>query len=246
MNILIDIGNTRIKWCVDNDGILSTGKAIEHHGNQFLEQIKQDWVKQVSADSLAIASVGSKQILSQLIELAKQIWPDIKVLIAKSSASAFSVFNAYQQAGQLGVDRWLGLIALQHYYPGNNCIVSCGTAITLDCLDDRGQHLGGLISPGLQLMKHSLFKETSGLSYTNQHYPVALADSTESAIYTGTLYATTGLIEKAVKNFCLCEKLVLTGGDAQMIAQHLALKTIIEPDFVLKGLSLYCKEGRES
>ncbi|MCF6204829.1 MAG: type III pantothenate kinase [Methylococcaceae bacterium] len=134
----------------------------------------------------------------------------------------------------------MGLIALRHYYPGNNCIVGCGTAITIDSLDKGGHHLGGLISPGVQLMKQSLFQGTENLSFIEQKYPVGLSNATESAIFSGILYAATGLIEKSIKNLCMCDTLILTGGDAELLATYLDLKSIVEPDFVLKGLSLYC------
>ena len=239
MNVLVDIGNTRIKWCMDENGSIGTVHAIEHK-KEFIGQIEQNWLNQNTPELLAISSVANKEIYTQIVELAKKLWPEIKVVIAKTSASFGLVSNAYQQADRLGIDRWLGLIALHHYYPGNSCIISCGTAITVDYLNKKGQHLGGMISPGLQLMRKSLCKGASDLPYIDQHYPVAPADSTESAIYAGTIFAATGLIEKSINKFEHCKKIVLTGGDAQVIAQHLAVKSIIETDFVLKGLSLYC------
>ena len=240
MKILVDIGNTRIKWCTDEKGFIGTVQAIEHT-KEFIDPIEQNWLSQNSPDLLAISSVVNRDISTKLVDLAKKLWPEIKVVIAKSTASFGHLSNAYQQADQLGIDRWLELIALYHYYPGNCCIISCGTAITVDCLNEKGRHLGGVISPGLQLMRKSLFKGTSDLPYIDQDYPVALSDSTESAIYAGTIFAATGLIEKSIKKFEQCKKLVLTGGDAQVIAQHLSVKSIIETDFVLKGLSLYCQ-----
>lgn len=242
MNILVDIGNTRIKWCRDENGLFGTVQAIGYKEKDFIASIEQIWLSQPIPDFLAISSVGNENISSQIIQLAKRLWSGIKVSVAKSSASAFSVINAYQQPERLGIDRWLTLIALRRYHPGNCCIISCGTAITADCLDEKGLHLGGIIGPGLQSMRQSLFKGTALLPYIDQHYPVALADSTESAIYTGTLFAAVGLIEKLVSHFRHCEKFILTGGDAEIIAQHLNLVVILEQDFVLKGLSLYCDE----
>jgi type III pantothenate kinase len=241
MKILVDIGNTRIKWCTDNNGVLSTGKAIEYKSQPFIEQLESEWAALGEVELMVISSVGANEIVAKLSQLAKKISPKMELLFAKTSASGFSVINSYKQPERLGVERWLGLIALRHFYPGNACIVDCGTAITMDWLDDTGRHLGGVISPGLQLMKQSLFKETSALSKVNQHFPVTLAQSTEPAIYAGTLLAATGLIEKSLNKFHLCETLVLTGGDALQIAEQLALKAIIEPDFILKGLSLYCR-----
>ena len=116
-----------------------------------------------------------------------------------------------------------------------------GTAITIDCLNSHGQHLGGLIAPGLQLMKQSLEQGTKDLSFSKNHYLAGLADSTESAIYTGTLYSAAGLIEKTINDLCPCQTIILTGGDAELLAKHMAIDSTIEPDIVLKGLSLFCR-----
>lgn len=241
MKILIDVGNTRIKWCIEKNSVLEKGQAIEHKEVEFIGRLKQAWDMLDAPEILAISSVSHKQLTEQLIDLAKAFWPQTKVIIARSLDDGFSVTNAYQQADKLGVDRWLGLIALRHYFPGNSCVVDCGTAITIDVLNEQGQHLGGVISPGLQLMKHALFKGTENLYSIDRKFSAGLSDFTESAIYSGTLFAATGLIEKVLTNYCSCQTIVLTGGDAILLSQHLNFEFIIEPDFIFKGLSLYCK-----
>ena len=244
MKLLIDIGNTRIKWCSDNNGDLKTGFAIDYKQSGFIHDLRLRWLKLDPPQQLAISSVSESQTARQIIDLAKTIWPDIEIIIAKSQEQGFSVINAYQQPDKLGVDRWLGLIALRKFYPGNSCIVDCGTAITIDCLNNHGQHLGGLISPGLRLMKQSLYQGAENLSFSNKHYETGLSGFTEAAIYSGTLYAAVGLIEKSINNLCSCQTVVMTGGDAELIAKHLEFESIIEPDFVMKGLSLFCRGGK--
>ncbi|MCK5829353.1 MAG: type III pantothenate kinase [Methylococcales bacterium] len=247
MNLLIDIGNTRIKWCINNNRIVNGVQAIDYKKNNFIKKLQISWIQLVTPPQvIAISSVSAHQVSLQIIELAKKNWPEIKVVMAKSSFQALSVTNAYSQPEKLGVDRWLGLIALQFYYPGNSCIVDCGTAITIDFLDEKGLHLGGLISPGLQLMKRSLSFGTEDLSYIGQSHSVGLSNATESAIFSGTLYAAAGLIEKTIGNICMSNTLVLTGGDAKLLANTINLKSIIEPDFVLKGLSLYCEGEKQA
>jgi len=240
MKVLVDIGNTRIKWAVDGGEKLNLGLAIEHQQADFIKQLKHDWLQLSPPDLVAVSSVSNKHVTEQIIALAESLWPNIFVIIAKSTEQGFSVRNAYPQANKLGVDRWLGLIALQHYYPGNSCVVDCGTAITLDVLNKQGQHLGGLISPGLKLMRRSLFVGAENLSQVEQTFTVGLSNYTEAAIYSGTLYSAAGLIEKSINEFCNnCEIIVLTGGDAKILSQHLNCQTVIEPGFILKGLSIY-------
>lgn len=246
MNLLIDIGNSRIKWCFEQNGIIQTSFAINYKKNSFIKTLENSWVQvDKPPQKIAISSVTAQQISEQIIELAKKKWPKIQILIAKSSAYALSVTNAYSQPNKLGIDRWLTLIALHHYYPGNSCIVDCGTAITIDFLDKKGQHLGGVISPGLELMKHSLSKGTEDLLFDDDNQMVGISKATAPAIFSGTLFAAAGLIEKTIGKFCMCDVLVLTGGDAKLLANNINLESIIDPDFVLKGLSLYCRGDKQ-
>lgn len=246
MILLVDIGNTRLKWGLDEQGEVTSGTAIEHKKSEFAHTLEQQWHALSAPVTLAISSVSAKPIEHQVIAIAQRLWPDIKVVIAQTSAQAFSLSNAYTEPEKLGIDRWLNLIALQHYYPGNSAVVDCGTAITIDCINHQGQHLGGLISPGIQLMKQALYQNTAALTLNAEHYSAALSRTTESAIYSGTLYAAAGLIEKTMKELCHSQIGVLTGGDAHLLAAYLKVDCIIDVDFVLKGLSLYCQQTEKS
>jgi len=239
MKLLIDIGNTRIKWALEEGEIIKNSIAIEHNKTDFISLIRQAWAEIERPKKIVISCVSRKEIANQLVSVAESIWIDVHVIVAKSSARKCSINNAYKYADKLGVDRWLALIALHHYYPGNGIIVDCGTAITIDVLNEQGQHLGGMISPGLQLMKHSLFQGTEDLSNVDQAFSVGLSNNTESAIYSGTIFAAVGLIEKVLRDYEGCETFVLTGGDAELLSQYFNCKVMLEPDFVLKGLSLY-------
>jgi len=241
MSLLIDIGNTRIKWALEEDDIIKNSIAIEHNKTDYISLIRQAWVEIERPKKIVVSCVSRKEILNQLIAVAENIWSDINIIVAKSSASKCSISNAYKYANKLGVDRWLALIALHHYYQGDSVVVDCGTAITIDVLNEQGQHLGGMISPGLQLMKHSLFQGTEDLSIVDQAFSVGLSNNTESAVYSGTIFSAVGLIDKVVNDYTDCQTLVLTGGDAELLSQYLNCKVVLEPDFVLKGLSLYSR-----
>lgn len=239
MNLLVDVGNTRIKWGLDDEGKLIIGAAVVHKQSGFCQALTQQWQALKSPIKMVFAASANVHTCRQIIAVAQTLWPKITITNAESSAYAFSVSNAYPQPEKMGVDRWLNLIALHHHYRGNNCVVDCGTAITIDCINDSGQHLGGLIGVGIHLMQQTLYAHTNMSPMRVESCPVALANNTESAIYSGALYASSGLIEKTLNDLCMCDTVVLTGGDAPLIAPYLKMNCVIDVDFVLKGLLIY-------
>jgi len=237
MNLLIDMGNTRLKWGVGNNLDFVPGLAIDN-AKINRDSLFRLWQSLAPPIQLAISCVSANQLLTIVLSVAKELWPTVNVNLAKSTAHAFGVSNAYQEPEKLGVDRWLCLLAGYNTYQKALCIVDCGTAITVDMVDVAGNHLGGLISPGLRLMKESLAKGTEKLGLNESIYPYGLANFTEAAIHNGTLSASCGFIEFALKSQPDDLQLLLTGGDCEAIARHLSRPALIEPDLVLRGLSL--------
>ncbi len=243
MDILLDIGNSRIKWCASQGQGLGKVESLIHQHGDFLLDLQQQWSKQPRPETVLIASVANQQRVEQLIELSRSLWPDVEIRKAYAKAQYQTMHNAYLEPEKLGIDRWLALIALYHAYPQNSIVVDCGTAITLDMLDDQGQHGGGMICPGIRLMKQSLCQETAKLSDFQQTYAVQASRSTSAAMYSGVLLAAAGLIEKTLAQYGNIEKLVMTGGDAELIAEHLNCEYIIHPGFVLTGLLWYGQDN---
>lgn len=242
MNLLIDMGNTRLKWGVSNNLCIPPGLPISNtqiNRNTLI----QLWQNVTLPDQVAISCVSARQLFDLVSSVAYELWPGISIILAKSAATAFGICNAYQQPEKLGVDRWLCLLAAYYSYRKALCIVDCGTAITVDVIDASGKHLGGMISPGLRLMKESLALGTENLKANEATFPFGLAKSTDAAIYNGTLSAACGLIELVLQNYPGPLQLLLTGGDAEIIATHLSRPAIIDPDLVLRGLALTLKKS---
>lgn len=237
MNLLVDIGNTRLKWGVVTEDVLNAGEPLVHQGLSR-QDLRVVWQSIGTPERMAIACVSAKPLLEQVCSVAEVLWPGIEIVHAQSEAYACGVYNAYPQPEKLGVDRWLALLAVRRHYPQAVCVVDCGTAITLDMMDAMGRHQGGMICPGLSLMKNSLCRGTENLQLSEAHYPVGLADFTEAAIYSGTLSAATGLIEHVLARQPEQTQLILTGGDAELIARQLAFKAVIDTDLVLRGLAM--------
>ena len=240
MKLLMDIGNSRLKWTVENKGCLRRVESLDYRQDDFLSKLTQQWQAGVSPTQIAIASVSGKPILNTLTDFCKNLWPDVVPIVPISSACAFGVTSAYQAPEKLGVDRWLALIAAHRHYVGDICVIDCGTAITVDALQSDGKHLGGLICPGLIMMKKSLASNTADLSFNAQTGQTGLAAETSAAIANGVLTAVLGLINQVMQGFNNHYQLVLTGGDAEIVAQSLAMPSILDRELVLKGLSIYC------
>lgn len=242
MNLLIDIGNTRLKWAIDSQSELTMGSPFltDTITRTLLRQIWQDLPQ---PRHIAIACVTSNRILETAVLAMTELWPGTTVIQSKTERQRLGITNAYPEYEKLGVDRWLSLIAAYQRHNQALCVVGCCTALTLDILDEFGKHLGGVISPGLHLMKEALANKTEQLFLPENSFPFGLAQSTEAAIYNGTLAAACGFIERILKNQQSDLQLVLTGGDAETIAAYLTRPALIDADLVLRGLALTLKES---
>ncbi|MSP27026.1 MAG: type III pantothenate kinase [Methylococcales bacterium] len=237
MSLLIDMGNTRLKWTVLENGDFMTGQPLL---NTQLNQsvLLNAWQALTPPKQVVIGCVTATQSLDLVTAVTLALWSDIEISRVSSQAYTFGITNAYTPPEKLGVDRWLALVAARHSYSLPACIVDCGTAITVDLLDTDGQHLGGFISAGITLMKQSLAHGTNALPFNTSPHSLAPAKFTEAAIYSGTLLAAVGLIEKVLAKQVKPMSLILTGGDAALIAPHLSVTPLIDADLVLRGLAI--------
>ena len=239
MKLLIDIGNTRLKWATETQAQISPVKSMDYHQPEFLQNLMHHWQVMPPPETVVIASVANRLLQRDVLLLAEHIWPQAKYVLPESTHFAFGVSNAYHQPEKLGVDRWLALIAAHHNYPGFTCVVDCGTAITIDVLNIDGVHQGGVIVPGLRLMQKALATNTADLGFGGQAYQIALAQHTDAGIANGVLAAAVGAIETICQMLDGEFQLLMTGGDAEVIACALSIPATIDAELVLKGLSLY-------
>lgn len=235
MNLLIDLGNSRLKWAC------ATGENVQQaeplpHSEIMLPVLKTLW-SDLQPQKIAISCVGKVELLNVITAVTRELWGDIPIHLAKSESNAFGVKNGYLQPEKLGVDRWLALCAVWQKTHSPVCIIDCGTAITVDVLNENGEHQGGLICAGLSLMKKALATNTAVLPLANSTHNIGLATETQAAIFNGTLFAACGLIEKTMTKLPENTQLFLTGGDAEIIATQLERPFILESNLVLQGLN---------
>lgn len=239
MMLLVDIGNSRVKWAFSEQGKLSPIKALEHGHADFKQQLLASWQSIVVApEKAAIACVSSVSVLHEIEAVIKALWSNLSILNVASQAHSHGVINSYPMPEKLGIDRWLCLIAARARWHGSLCIVDCGSAVTIDVMAADGQHLGGLIGPGMTMMKRALAGNTAALKFSEAEYSPGLANNTEAAIYNGTLYAVVGLIHSVLEQQKEPLTLIVTGGDAELVVSKLKQDAVIAQDLVLQGLNM--------
>jgi type III pantothenate kinase len=153
--------------------------------------------------------------------------------------------NGYRDPAQLGADRWHALIGARAQYARSPlAVISAGTATTVDGVAADGRFLGGVIAPGVELMRASLADGTARLPLGDGQY-APHPDETHDAITTGVLDAQVGLIERRVRRIRettgASVQVVLSGGMAATLFPLLRNlsgfgKLAHEPDLVLRGL----------
>ncbi len=238
MKLLLDLGNSRLKWAqADGENLYSFPPLL--HSEISLPVLKTLW-RDFTPQKIAISCVGKIEFLTIIKSVTQELWGDkIPIHFAQSQAHAFGVKNGYLQPEKLGVDRFLALVAAWQKTHSALCVVDCGTAITVDILNENGEHQGGLICAGLSLMKTALAINTADLPLTNSTHQIGFANETQAAIFNGTLFAACGLIEKTMLQLPKNTPLFLTGGDAPLIASQLEQPFILELDLVLQGLNAW-------
>jgi type III pantothenate kinase len=250
MKLLVDIGNSRVKWAtLDKEG-LSPSQSFPRSKTGIKASLNKAWKSLTDIEAIYVANVGGDKLSEQLSEWSEKAW-QLTPKTIKSEQKRFGVSNAYEEAEKLGIDRWLSLIAARQHARQAQCIIDCGTAMTIDIVTKTGQHQGGMILPGLSLMRSSLASNTDALTEEEGEQEFkTLAANTYSAIQAGTLYCVTATLERIISDLKLSFKnqirFIITGGDAEHLLPLLPDELHHYPDIVLKGLAFYARQDDKS
>lgn len=257
MMLLIDCGNTRIKWAIVQgmdwlgSGVLpvaQVGELSQHLAGQYdpsagsgqalpgkgLHDIEQVWVSNVAGEEVArhIRDIGVDR--------------SVKLHFVVAQQEQCGVRNGYSQAGQLGSDRWAALLGAWHLVRGECLVVSCGTATTIDTLSAQGEFTGGLILPGVELMQSSLGAATARLM-TGPGVYMPFPNNTADAMFSGAIQASCGAIQR--QHALLVRDsapVVLSGGAGRVLQEHLGMPLRVVDDLVLQGLLVIAQEASEA
>jgi type III pantothenate kinase len=230
MILAVDCGNSRLKWGLhENGGWRKTGTVPVSE----LPRLEKSWKRLASADKVVVANVAGRSVRKSLetIFARRSMFP----AWVKAKRRECGVTNGYGQPGQLGADRWAALIGAWSILRGPCLVVTAGTATTVDILRGDGRFVGGVVLPGLDLMKRSLARSTAGLPLARGRFSEE-PRKTADAIETGCLLAQAGAIERAFATMEHGAACLLAGGAARRIAPHLSIPVRLVDHLVLEGL----------
>ncbi|MEJ2309789.1 MAG: type III pantothenate kinase [Gammaproteobacteria bacterium] len=234
-SLLVDIGNSRIKWMLaDADG--NTQPESIAHGGRLPPALEKRWQSIAPPQHVLVSCVAHADIVSALETLASRLWgSDVRRLVATREHGG--LVNCYDHPERLGVDRWLAMSGAHAMAEGAFCVVDAGTAMTIDVVGPGGRHQGGLIVPGLSMMIESLRAGTAMPDYAGKASPALLGCSTENAIRLGCLRALGALVDRVIADSELdSPRLLVTGGDATRVMPFIDSPCEHVPDLVFLGM----------
>jgi len=244
MNLLVDIGNARIKWALQDADNLHAGRPMLRDNKAFKDIARPAWKDLEVPERVVIANVAGSDYEKSVCTWVKRRWKIMPEFL-RATTTQLGVTNAYKEPGRLGADRWACLLAAHVRYKEPVVIVDCGTAITIDALTGDGRHLGGLIAPGIDLMAAALTGRAPGIEILHdKNQDVALlGSSTEVGVAGGVLYAAVSLVDRVFidlkSELGRSTRQIITGGDASRISPLLSSQPVQDCDLVLAGLAAF-------
>ncbi|MCX9154782.1 type III pantothenate kinase [Niveibacterium sp. 24ML] len=236
MYLLIDAGNTRIKWGFHDGARWLCREDLTHDALSTC-----DFARFGEPSRVLVAHVASDAIRALILQQLGPWAARAEWLVAGLQRCGLT--NRYAEPGRLGPDRWAAAIGAWHRVRGACVVVCAGTATTVDAIDSGGNFLGGLILPGHGLMLRALAGGTAALPLAEGDC-VAFPKNTHDAIETGIRYAQSGAVERFRQEMPQHTPVVLSGGSASALAPLIAPPRIDFPNLVLEGLLCVAREAQ--
>lgn len=223
--------------------------ATSHSGIDGAALADDCWGHSVPPLRVLLASVAGGELVTQLSRWMERAW-QLTPEIIETKGEGYGVTVAYQQPWELGVDRWLALIAARQGHDRPLCVVDSGTAMTVDLLGYHGKHLGGMIMPGIGVMRDVLFERTQIPYVAQVAGDELLGRDTASCIAAASLHAAGALVDRVMARITdqlgVMPDLLFTGSGAQQLMMAVEHSGQYVPDLVLQGLRCIAEGGNKS
>lgn len=251
MILVIDVGNTRLKWAWLTSTGLSDQQAVVHRDAKPGIWTTALFESGLKPQRVLVSNVAGPVMAKTLTRLTRKVFR-VEVEFVTAAHDFQGLTNGYLDPKLLGADRWLALIGAWTKARSALCVVDAGTAVKVDSVDSQGQHLGGLIAPGIHMMREALMSNTSDIAAaveaSTPSLAGVLANNTIGAVSRGAVFALAGMADRAAEvieqSTGTRPKLFITGGDAGMITGIMRTQGEIVPDLVLQGLAVIAAQSR--
>lgn len=243
MILLIDAGNTRLKWRLVAGASKSVEGVSRMDSPEPLTELKGYWARLSGVFVSTVASEAAKERLDSL--LGGQT--SASVHYCWSERVGMGLVNSYQDTSRMGADRWHAMLGARARCRGAFAVVDAGSAVTVDYVGDDGVHLGGYILPGLQMMRRSLRIDAARIGFEHHDgLSSAPGKSTGECVNNGLSWLAEAIIQRLQRDLKAYKigEVFLTGGDARRF-QKLGLQSVFVAGLVLDGLELRARVGRD-
>ncbi len=248
MNLLLDIGNSSVNWVLQEQDEFASGGAFSYEKNNLEQSLQENLLFLEKPSSVLVSNVAGVKVSNSLNSWVKKQWQQ-ELWQPCVSTKFKDLKNSYSDVQQMGLDRWLAMVAGWEEHQTALCLVGCGTALTIDVIDSSGEHLGGYIVPGIELMQRALVSSTEQINVVvNNKASLEYAKDTQAAINNGAFLAAVSMIDHVRDKFAnesKCKpKCIISGGMAELIKPFLDYPFEYEPNLVLTGLSMLHKASQ--
>ncbi|HMT07223.1 MAG TPA: type III pantothenate kinase [Pyrinomonadaceae bacterium] len=241
MLLAVDIGNTNTKFAVfDGDDLISKA-SIPTPRDQTVDNVYE------------FLSVNFDETIENAIVCS--VVPEVNEIVFGAVAAEFGVDCRvvqnhddlgieirYEPLADAGADRLVNVFSAVEKYGSPLIVCSFGTATTIDAINEERVLLGGVIAPGLRTLSKALHLTTSRLPEVEIEFPDRTIQNTtveclQSGIVIGYVEMVDGLIRRILGEMSSDARIIVTGGNAALVAEHSAHKMTVEPDLLLDGLA---------
>lgn len=246
--LLVDVGNTRVKWALAGADGLRLLTPLAHGDAGWLDDAVATLAGTPAPRGVWIAAVASDALVDAFGARLRALWPRVAVHRVRTSAEASGVRVAYAEPGRFGVDRFVALLGARARTNGPCLVASLGTALAIDALSGDGMHHGGLIAPSPELMRASVLERTARVGWTRSGAIVPFGTSSEDGLESGCWLAAAALVERSIDEVVARDgacTTFLAGGGAPRLAPLVRRPCIVVEHLVLEGLARYAAKGPE-
>ena len=259
MLLTIDIGNTQtVIGLFKEDKILTSWRMVtpkyetsDEIAAAVFNFLRNSEFNPKDINNVAISCVVPR-ILDEITKMSRRYFNQTPFIVTSDVKSDLII--KYDYPREIGADRIANSVAVKEIYGYPAVVVDFGTATTFDILSSRGEYIGGVIAPGIEISSEALFSNAAKLSKVDLNWPESVVGrNTNDGVRAGILYGSLGqtdyIVEKIIEELNKNDnnfkpEVIATGGLAFLMVGKSKWIKIYDPDLTLKGLRILFDKNR--